>query len=85
MIFMTGSIDDRLDPEFIRIIAGTMEIDPKLITPEKDLRKDLGADSIDLPRIAVNLEDHYGRELSDDVLNNQIFTVRELYDYFHIS
>lgn len=48
------------------IIAEVMNIDPKSITEDTDLLKDLGADSLDIMQILMNAEEVFDIEIPDD-------------------
>ncbi len=48
------------------IIAEVMNIDPKSITEDTDLIKDLGADSLDIMQILMNAEEVFDIEIPDD-------------------
>lgn len=48
------------------IIAEVMNIDPKTITPDTDLVKDLGADSLDIMQILMSAEEAFDIEIPDD-------------------
>jgi acyl carrier protein len=44
-------------------IADQLNIDESEITPETDFKEDLGADSLDLYELVMNLEDEYSIEI----------------------
>ena len=48
------------------IIGEVLNIDPKSITPDTDLVKDLGADSLDIMQILMNAEEVFDIEIPDD-------------------
>ena len=52
--------------QIIQAIAEQLGIDDSIITPEKSLRVDLGADSLDEIELVMTLEDMFGLELSDE-------------------
>ncbi len=52
------------------IIAGTLQLEPSFITPEKSFEDDLGADSLDRVEIIMQIEDLLGIEVPDSALEN---------------
>jgi len=54
--------------------------DPESITMETNLREDLDADSLDLADLLSTIEDEFGIEASDDVINS-ISTVEDVVNY----
>ena len=48
------------------IIAEQMNIDESKITPETDIIKDLGADSLDIVELLMNLENEWGLVIDDE-------------------
>lgn len=59
------------------IIVKNLSVDEKKVTMEADFVADLGADSIDLVEIYMDLEDTYKMSIPDDELPN-IKTVGDL-------
>ncbi len=49
-------------------LAEHLYVDEDQITPETDLRKDLGADSLDLIELTMALEDQYDIKIPDEAL-----------------
>lgn len=49
------------------IIANQLNIDKSKITPESEVIKDLGADSLDIVEMLMGLEDEYGMTIPDEV------------------
>ena len=58
-------------------LAENLFVDADQITPETDLIKDLGADSLDLVELTMNLEEEYNISIDDEVLK-EIHTVGDL-------
>ena len=50
------SIEDRVK----NIICNKLAVKPEKVTPEADLRTDLGADSLDLMELSSSLEEEFG-------------------------
>ena len=50
------------------ILAKQLRIDPARITPEAKIKKDLGADSLDILQLLMRLEDDYGIVIPDKAL-----------------
>ena len=50
------------------------------VTPEANLKEDLGADSIDAVEVIMSLEDEFNVSISDDAAQN-IKTVQDLVNY----
>ncbi len=49
-----------------QLIAEQMDIDASTITPDSDIIKDLGADSLDIVEMLMNLESEWGVVIDDD-------------------
>ena len=49
-------------------LAEHLYVDEDQVTPETDLRKDLGADSLDLIELTMALEDQYDIKIPDEAL-----------------
>jgi len=55
--------------EVQRILAKQLRItDPSRITPESEIKKDLGADSLDILQLLMRIEDDYGIVIPDEEL-----------------
>ena len=50
------------------ILAKQLRLDPDRITPESLIKKDLGADSIDILQLLMRIEDQYGIVIPDQEL-----------------
>jgi acyl carrier protein len=50
------------------------------ITPDKKLRESLGADSLDIVELMMNLEEQYGITIPDEELTN-VKTIGDVIDY----
>lgn len=56
------------------IIAGVLNVDVNEITPETTFKEDLGADSLDVFQIIMELEDTFGISIENEAVE-QIVTV----------
>lgn len=50
------------------ILAKQLRKDPSIITPEAKIKRDLGADSIDILQLLMRIEDQYGIVIPDQAL-----------------
>ena len=50
------------------ILAKQLRKDPAIITPQSLIKKDLGADSIDILQLLMRIEDQYGIVIPDEEL-----------------
>ena len=61
------------------MIAEQLGVDEDSVTPEKNLKEDLHADSIDVVEMLMNLEDEYGVKLPEESFD-RIKTVQDVVD-----
>jgi acyl carrier protein len=54
--------------EVKKILAKQLRRDPETITLESDIKKDLGADSLDILQLLMRVEDDYGIVIPDQEL-----------------
>ncbi len=64
------------------IIAEKLNVDPEEIKLESSIVDDLGADSIDLIELIMNLEEEYGISISDEEAV-KLKTVRDVVDFIN--
>ncbi len=64
-----------------QIIADTLGVDPSLITPQTNLHKDLGADSLDVVDTIVRLEKEFNVTIPDDKIERMTH-VHHFTEYF---
>jgi len=50
------------------ILAKQLRLDPAKITPQSLIKKDLGADSLDILQLLLRIEDQYGIIIPDQAL-----------------
>ena len=62
------------------ILAKQLRIDASKITPESQIKKDLGADSLDILQLLMRIEDQYGIVIPDQALA-QFNTVGDVVKY----
>lgn len=62
------------------IIVKELNVDESKVTPEANLKDDLGADSIDAVEVIMSLEDEFNISISDDAAQS-IKTVQDLVSY----
>ena len=62
------------------IIVNELSVEADKVTPEANLKEDLGADSIDAVEVIMSLEDEFNVTISDDAAQN-IKTVQDLVNY----
>ena len=62
------------------ILAKQLRKDPAIITPDAQIKRDLGADSIDILQLLMRIEDQYGIVIPDQALA-QFNTVGDVVKY----
>ena len=50
------------------ILAKQLRVDPARVVPEARIKKDLGADSLDILQLLMRIEDRYGITIPDEEL-----------------
>ena len=54
--------------EVKKILARQLRVDPERITPDSLIKKDLGADSLDILQLLMKIEDEFGYVIPDEQL-----------------
>jgi acyl carrier protein len=62
------------------LIAEYLRLDPKRVSNEAHFRKDLGADWLDRLELVIAIEDRFGIEIGDDVIDR----IEAVGDLIHI-
>ena len=70
----------QITEKLFEIVCDFLELDPDEITLESDLREDFDADSLDMVDIIMDIEDAFGVEVPDEVLD-KLVTVKDVVDY----
>ncbi len=65
-----------------RILAEQLDVDEESITEDTSFKDDLGADSLDLFEMVMNLESEYSIEVPAEELA-ELATVGDVLDYLH--
>ena len=63
-----------------KILSEQLEISEDMITLESDIADDLGANSIDLVDIVMSIEDEFGIEIPEELIET-VHTVGDVVDY----
>lgn len=63
-----------------KIIVDRLGVDEEKVTAEASFNEDLGADSLDIVELVMELEDEFDMEISDEEAEN-ISTVGDAVDY----
>lgn len=61
-------------------LASQFELDPATVTPDTNLIDDLGADSLDVVELIMELEDEFGITISDEAAA-ELYTVGRIVEY----
>ena len=74
--------EDEIFEKVAKIISEQFDVDESEITPETNLFKDLDADSLDLADLLASVEDEFGIEATDEVIET-IKTVEDIVSYIY--
>ena len=70
--------------EVKKIIVSELNCKPEQVTPEANLRDDLGADSIDAVQIVMDIEDTFGITVDEDNAQSML-TVNSIVEYIEAN
>ncbi|CCQ92367.1 acyl carrier protein [[Clostridium] ultunense Esp] len=73
-------MSDELFGKIQDIIADRLGVEKEKVTPEASFKDDLGADSLDLVELVMELEDEFDMEISDEDAE-KIATVGDVLEY----
>ena len=62
------------------IVCNGLDLDADEISLDADLREDIDADSIDMVDLIKDVEDEFGVEVPDEILD-KLVTVKDVVDY----
>ena len=65
------------------LLVTEIEIDEEQISPDADLKKDLGIDSLDFVDLFVIIENHFGFKMKAEEMAG-VKTLQDFYDYILI-
>lgn len=68
--------------DLLRIIADRVDVDVKDIKPESHIVEDLGADSLSIVEIIMDIEEEYDFTIDDDTAES-LQTVQQMQDYIN--
>ena len=69
-----------LDPKIKKIIADQLGVEGDKVTPNASFIDDLGADSLDLVEMIMEMEEKFGVEIADEELE-KIRTIQDVVDF----
>ncbi len=72
--------DMELEAKVTEIIVEQLDVDREQCVPEASFLDDLGADSLDLMELILEMEDRFRVEVSDDELQ-KIRTIQDVIDF----
>ena len=77
---LRGDMEDQVMYEKVcKMLAEQLDISADTITPQSEVVKDLGADSLDVVELMMALEDEYGITLPEGEVEN-VKTVQDIVD-----
>lgn len=65
-----------------QIIVDRLDVEESKVVPGASFKEDLGADSLDVVELVMELEDEFDMEISDEEAE-KITTVQEVVDYIN--
>jgi acyl carrier protein len=73
-------MEQKISNQVVDMLLRQLRKKPGDINPTMRIKEDLGADSLDVVEILMNIEDKYGISISDEALN-EIKTVGDLINF----
>ena len=70
----------QLIEKLYEIVCNGLDLDASEISLEADLREDFDADSLDMVDLIMDIEDEFGVEVPDEILD-KLVTVKDVVDY----
>ncbi len=74
----TPSYDPQMIQTIKNVVANKLSLSPDYVSDNADLHDDLGADSLNVVEIVMDLEDEFNVSIGDDELN-EVHKVSDLY------
>jgi len=75
-----GRVFMKLEERVIEIIMEQLDVTKEECVPEASFIDDLGADSLDLVELIMEMEENFGIQISDEELE-KIRTIQDVIDY----
>ena len=72
--------DEDIAERVVSIISDQLDVEKDKVTPASSFINDLGADSLDIVELVMELEDQFGMQIPDEDAE-KIRTVQEAIDY----
>ena len=69
-----------LEEQVIKVVAEQLYVAPEKCKPEASFIDDLGADSLDLVELIMEMEEAFGVEIADEELE-KIRTIKDVIDF----
>jgi acyl carrier protein len=73
----------KIEEKVIEIIMEQLDVTKEQCVPEASFIDDLGADSLDLVELIMEMEENFGVEISDEELQN-IRTIQDVINFIRI-
>ena len=70
----------QLIEKLFEIVCNGLDLDESEISLDADLREDFDADSLDMLDLIMDIEDEFGVEVPDEILD-KLVTVKDVVDY----
>lgn len=71
---------EQIHEQVVALICQQLEIEPQQVTPDADIIKDLGADSLDVVQLVLGMETQFDVEIPlEDV--EKLRSVQDVYDF----